>query len=216
MTDDDLRPSTVPATTRGRATRAKILVSAEVVFADLGYDQASIVKITEHAGVGQGTFYLYFESKAQVFDELVKDLGQRVREAMTAAGAGASPQLEAVRLGFAAFFRFTAENPALYRIIRQAEVVSPGALERHYSGIVDGYVAALTTAREAGEIGTVDAKVAAWVLMGITEMVGMRWVLWGDSTEVPTEVFDQVMAMVSGALGAPASTTRTTGRKVTA
>ena len=38
-------------------------------------------------------------------------------------------RLEAERLGFAAYFRFTAEHPALYRIIRQAEFVSPEILQ---------------------------------------------------------------------------------------
>ncbi|MGO1342428.1 MAG: TetR/AcrR family transcriptional regulator, partial [Cellulosimicrobium funkei] len=54
--------STQPRTARGNRTRAKILAAAEQVFAEVGYHDASIVKITESAGVGQGTFYLYFES----------------------------------------------------------------------------------------------------------------------------------------------------------
>ena len=47
---------------RGAATRRRLLESAEQVFAELGYHEASIVKITEAAGVAQGTFYLYFSS----------------------------------------------------------------------------------------------------------------------------------------------------------
>ena len=192
--------TTVPTTNRGRATRARILEAAEDVFAELGYDAASIVKITERAGIGQGTFYLYFDGKARVFDEVVDDLNRRVRHAMSEASAGAPTRLEAERRGFEGFFRFTAEHPSLYRIIRQAEFVSPGALRRHYTRIVDGYVQGLTAASTAGEIGSVDPEVAAWVLMGIGEMVGMRWVLWGETREVPSAVVDEVMAMISRAL----------------
>ena len=44
-----------PLSKRGERTRRKLLEAAEAVFAELGYHDASIVKITEAAGVGQGT-----------------------------------------------------------------------------------------------------------------------------------------------------------------
>lgn len=194
--------STAPRTSRGERTRAKLVAAAEQVFADLGYAEASIVKITEAAGVGQGTFYLYFDSKLAIFDELVEDLNRRVRHAMTEGAAGAPTRLAAEREGFRAFFRFTADHPALYRVIRQAEFVSPGALRLHYERIVSGYIEGLRQARADDEIGDVDPEVAAWVLMGIGEMVGMRWVLWDSTSEVPDAVFDEVMRLIAGALGA--------------
>jgi hypothetical protein len=94
-------------------------------------------------------------------------------------------------------------HPALYRIIRQAEIASPAMLHRHYESIKDGYVEALSRAREAGEIGDVDPEVAAWALMGIGELVGMRWVLWADdpAAGVPEHVFESVMTLIDGALG---------------
>jgi AcrR family transcriptional regulator len=61
---------------RGTLTRQRVLDAAESVFAQHGFHDASIVKITEAAGVGQGTFYLYFGSKKDVFDELVRDLNR--------------------------------------------------------------------------------------------------------------------------------------------
>jgi len=206
---------TPPRTGRGERTRAKLLAAAEQVFADLGYHDASIVKITEAAGVGQGTFYLYFDGKQDVFDELVEDLNRRVRHAMIEASSAAADRVEAERAGFAAFFRFTAEHPALYRIIRQAEFVSPGALRLHYTRIVEGYMTGLAKARAAGQVGDeVDPEVAAWALMGIGEIVGMRWVLWGSwddeaggpggpPTPVPDAVFEQTMQIVERVLAAP-------------
>ena len=58
----------------GGRTRGRLLEAAEHVFGELGFYDASIVKITEEAGVAQGTFYLYFASKKDIFDELVRDL----------------------------------------------------------------------------------------------------------------------------------------------
>jgi AcrR family transcriptional regulator len=196
-------PSRRGRTARGERTRVKLLLAAEDVFAELGYHEGSIVKITDAAGVAQGTFYLYFSSKLQIFEELVDDLNQRVRHAMSEGSAAGGTRIESERLGFAAFFRFTAEHPALYRIIRQAEFVSPAALRRHYDRIVDGYTEGLTAAAAAEQIAPdVDPVVAAWALMGIGELVGMRWVLWDDATEIPPPVFDEVMRLVQRALGA--------------
>ena len=89
-------------TARGERTRQKLLESAERIFAELGYHDASIVKITEAAGVGQGTFYLYFPSKKAVFDEVVLDLNSRVRHAMT---EGREPGHDARRARAARFRR---------------------------------------------------------------------------------------------------------------
>ena len=189
-------------TPRGERTRRKLLEAAERVFAELGYHEASIVKITESAGVGQGTFYLYFGSKKEVFDELVLDLNGRVRHAMTEASDEGRTRAERELLGFGAFFRFTAEHPALYRIVRQAEFVSPEILQLHYERLTEGYVQGLRAAMDAGEVAAGDPEVLAWSLMGIGELVGMRWILWNGSTEMPEPVFDELARIIVRVLGA--------------
>jgi AcrR family transcriptional regulator len=196
-----------PLSKRGERTRRRLLEAAESVFADLGYHDASIVKITEAAGVGQGTFYLYFASKKDVFDELVVDLNHRVRQAMTEAASQGKSRAEKERLGFAAFFRFTAEHPALYRIIRQAEFVSPEMLHLHYERLTSGYVAGLRQAMEDGEIADGDPELLAWALMGIGELVGMRWILWNGRDELPAEVLDELGRIITRTIGSPDGST---------
>ena len=203
----DTRSDEAPKRTkRGEATQRKLLEAAEDVFAELGYHEASIVKITDRAGIGLGTFYLYFNSKQTIFEALVIDLNRRVRHAMAERMAGATTRLEAERAGFAGFFAFTAEHPALYRVVREAEFVSPEVLQLHYTRIVEGYAEGLRAAQAAGEVDGVDPEVAAWALMGIGELVGARFILWerdGDGkrpTEISPEVFDQMMRFVEAAL----------------
>jgi AcrR family transcriptional regulator len=192
-----------PLSRRGLDTRRRVLDAAEKVFADLGYHNASIVKITEAAGVAQGTFYLYFGSKKAVFDELVRDLNRRVRHAMKEASSQGKTRFDSELLGFDAYFRFTAEHPALYRIIRQAEFVSPEMLEYHYERLSAGYVEALRAAVESGEAGEIDPEVTAWALMGLGEMIGMRWILWGERTKLPDEVWQDLARIIRCVLEAP-------------
>lgn len=159
------------------------------------------MRITEQAHVAQGTFYLYFESKRQIFEEVVADLNHRVRQAMASASAGAPSRIEAERRGFAAFFTFTAEHPALYRVIRQAEFVSPEAMRGHYERIIAGYIPRLEAGMADGEVAAMDPTVLAWALMAVGEMVGMRWILWDGDTSMPPEVFEQVMTVVGRMFG---------------
>jgi AcrR family transcriptional regulator len=194
-------PARGKLTERGERTRARLLEAAEQIFTDLGYHEASIVKIAEAAGVANGTYYLYFSGKRDIFDELVEDLNRRVRAAMAEAANRGRTRAEAERLGFEAFFRFTAEHPGLYRVIRQAEFVSPGALRLHYERIAEGYTEGLEAAMERGEIAPGDARTMAWALMGLGELIGLRWILWGDGDEIPPDIFEEMMRFVLRGLG---------------
>jgi AcrR family transcriptional regulator len=151
--------------------------------------------------VANGTFYLYFAGKKEIFDELVEDLNSRVRHAMDEAASRARTRAEAERLGFEAFFRFTAEHPALYRVIRQAEFVSPAVLRLHYERIAEGYARGLAAAQERGEIASGDPEVLAWALMGAGELIGLRWILWDDTDEIPAHVFEEAMRFLLRGLG---------------
>jgi AcrR family transcriptional regulator len=189
-------------TSRGAATRERLLGAAEEVFSELGYHEASIVKITEAAGVAQGTFYLYFASKQEIFEELVRDLNRRVRHAMAEGSERGRTRAEAELLGFKGYFEFAAQHGALYRIIRQAEFVSPETLRDHYEAISSGYILALGAAMERGEVAPMDPEVLAWALMGMGELLGMRWIVWEGADEVPKNLLEQMQMLIDRVLGA--------------
>jgi len=192
-----------PRLTKGERTRARLVVAAEEVFGEGTYDEASIVEITRRAGVSQGTFYLYFPGKIEIFREVVRDLGHQLRAEIALSVTGATTRAEIERLGIEAFFDFTARHPALYRIVRQAEFVDRDSFRAHYERLADGYVRGLTAAMDAGEFSRNDAEVLAYCLMGVAELVGMRWILWDDATRgrMPKRVIDAVMTFaLEGAL----------------
>jgi hypothetical protein len=69
-------------------------------------------------------------------------------------------------------------------------------LRYHYDRLSAGYIEALRTASESGEIGEMDAEVAAYALMGLGEMIGMRWILWGDGNPIPARVWDELERLI--------------------
>ncbi len=187
---------------RGIETRRRLLETAEQVFGDLGYHDASIVKITEAAGVGQGTFYLYFGSKQQVFDELIRDLNRRIRRAMSESAAKGKTRVERELLGFRGYFEFAVQHPGLYKIIRQAAFVSPDMYRWHYDRVSERYVASLRDAVARHEFGAIDPEVTAWALMAVGEMIGMRWIVWGNG-RVPDDVAAELGRIIRAVLEAP-------------
>ena len=62
----------------------KLLEAAETEFGERGFAKASVSSITRRAGVGQGTFYLYFPGKEAVLIELVRHMGRELRRALSA------------------------------------------------------------------------------------------------------------------------------------
>jgi len=55
---------------RGEATRARLLDGGRSVFARRGYRSTRVGDIVAAAGTSQGTFYLYFDSKDDLFSQL--------------------------------------------------------------------------------------------------------------------------------------------------
>ena len=54
-------------------TRKELLGAALEIFGERGYATTTISDIVRAAGVTQGTFYLYFTNKADIFSELLKE-----------------------------------------------------------------------------------------------------------------------------------------------
>jgi AcrR family transcriptional regulator len=177
-----------PKTARGEATRRAILKAAETVIGSQGYNDASIIDITREAGVAQGTFYIYFKSKDEVFSELVREMGRLLRQALNEATADAGDRLAAEKEGLRGFLTFVSAHPNLYRIIQEALFVDPDAYRAYFQTFADGYREALAEAQESGEIRPGDPDVRAWALMGIAKTLGERAVVWGDTSPIDAVV----------------------------
>ncbi|SET22352.1 transcriptional regulator, TetR family [Oceanicella actignis] len=189
------RTMSAPKTKRGRERRAQILAAAEQMFGARGYADTSVADITRAAGAAQGTLYIYFSGKEEIFSELVREMGRMTRRAMARAVADAPDRLEAERRGLAAFLRFAAERPALYRIVEEARFVDPPAYRAYFTEFAEAYRQSLDKAEAEGSIRPGDNEVRAWMLMGIAKSLGDRFVLWeggGDLDHVVEAAFDMI------------------------
>jgi AcrR family transcriptional regulator len=79
-------------------TRAKLLESARQVVAREGYERASIDLIAENAGFSKGAFYSNFESKEEIFLELLEGHSSRDVPEIAALLAGVNDPREMIEI----------------------------------------------------------------------------------------------------------------------
>ncbi|WP_206808543.1 TetR/AcrR family transcriptional regulator [Paradesulfitobacterium ferrireducens] len=181
-------------TSRGEATRQKLLAAAEEIFGTKGYFRTSVVDITLKAGVAQGTFYVYFPGKKDIFEELVKELSHNLRQEISQAVTSVKNRMEAEERGLAAFFAFIKEHRNLYRIVQEAQFVDEELYKWYYRRFAQGYIKGLEGAMASGEFRNLDAETVAYALIGMAEFLGRRWVLW-EEREMPQEALETALTL---------------------
>lgn len=137
---------------RAENLKKKIFDAAAKVVGALGYGDASIGRITDEAGIAQGTFYLYFESRQALFDVLLPYVGEDMVLYIGEKVKGAQTFLEVEERGFRAFFDYLRKNPWFFRVLNEAEVAAPVAHAAHMKLLTERYVKSLTRSVENGEI----------------------------------------------------------------
>jgi AcrR family transcriptional regulator len=80
------------------ARRAELIEAAMRRFAIEGLEETSVAEIVAEAGVAQGTFYLYFESKADLVNAVVVSLSEQIVEGIERI-ADATPMCAVEKLG---------------------------------------------------------------------------------------------------------------------
>jgi len=113
--------STAPASTDARAERrAQFLAIARRRFVADGFAGTSVSRIVKDAGVAQGTFYLYFESKQAVLAELRREVFRSYASSLAAAAGGEGRADERLVDVVVAMARCVGQNLDLERVFRQA------------------------------------------------------------------------------------------------
>lgn len=172
--------------------RALFRAAAEVV-GEVGYAEASVARITARANVAQGTFYNYFESRQDLFDQLLPGLGASmlafIMERVDPAATGAERETQRI----AAYFRFLEEHPEFYRILYEAETLAPAAHRQHIAVVAAGYVRALKRSWQRGEMpGFAERELEpiAFILLAARGYLSMRYGMGGADGRVPDWVVE--------------------------
>ena len=186
-------PPAGPAVEDGRVSRAQrlraerraqVLDAARRLFAERGYHATSVNDIIVAADIARGTFYLYFESKRAIFEELLDEffttLAGTVRRIDVSPGAPPplAQMLDNLRRIFAAL---EARRPVVRILLRSAGGIDEEfdrKLADFYGRVAELIERALRTGMDMGLVRACDPALVAWcVLGGVKEVIDRVFVV---------------------------------------
>ncbi len=159
-------------------TRRALFSAAAVVVGKYGYEEASITRITEQAGVGNGTFYNYFKTRQELFDQLLPAVGGQLLEYIASRLDPGLSGIDRERARIVAYFEFFQKNSGFLRILNQAEVYAPIAFKQHLKNFATRYARALGKQLKNGELGDFredELTAVVYMLMGARSYLTMLW-----------------------------------------
>ncbi len=161
---------------------------AREVFARRGYHGVTIADITEEAGVGKGTFYLYFNSKEALFQEVVRDAVQRLRQALGKAVGHIDDPYTRVRDSVPVIFEVCRKEALLYLVIFQETSVvaqeSPEGYRSYYAPLVRDFNRVIQEGVRRGIFYVRNAEVVSHGMIGLMGSLIYQWLLLVSRGEV--------------------------------
>ncbi len=192
-----------------KADRREAIKQAAIeVFSEHGYHAAKVSQIVKRVGVAQGTFYLYYEGKQQIFGELLNDFLTMLVEAVAAWEPAELDSREVLREELTRVGMMVTEvvleNQDLATIFfKEALAVAPefdalihefyetlGAMLTNFNRILC----------ERGLIEPMNFELLAYMTIGMVERIVAEHIVSGVLSEVaPEEVVDHlVMHFLAG------------------
>ena len=99
------------------ARREQILDVALEVFATAGFHGASMNEVAEAVGVTKPVLYQHFDSKRDLYQALIDEVGNRLLASIAKATAEATDGKSQTELGFRAYFRWVSEDHDAFRFL---------------------------------------------------------------------------------------------------
>lgn len=181
-----------PKTEKGQETLDKIIEVSERLFSEKGYYKTSVKEITQEAGVGTGTFYIYFEDKHSLYQTILTEYGRFIRKSIASSVKQAETRREAERIGIETFVKLVRKDPSMYNVIWEALYVDKQLFIDYYKQFSENYTRQIVLAQEAGEIiSDYNPEVLSYVLMGITNFIGLRYAIFEDNEDLE-DVLDTI------------------------
>ena len=190
-----------PKTKRGRETLNRILSAAAQVFYEKGYHNASINDITRLAGVASGTFYVYFDSKYDLYKFLLLQCSHIIRKHLNQATKDCKTRREAEEVGLREWLKFVQQNRYVYHVIWESLYIDKQLFVDYYVNFSTAYTRGIDAAKERGEIRPeISSAVLAWTLMGASNFLGLNWGLFKDYPTDFDQVVDSFMHILTGGI----------------
>jgi AcrR family transcriptional regulator len=143
-----------------------VLDAAAVVFAEIGYDAATVEDVIGEAGIARATFYKHFGNKEDVLVELYRANDERVRQRVLGVVRSTDSITQMLESGVAEYLRAIVDEGPLARLFNGAPYRSE-QLRQLRETSVKAYVAGITAALRAAGLEPPPALLLDAVLAAI-------------------------------------------------
>jgi len=188
--------------------RRQIMTAAKLVFADAGYHGASINAIIEKAQIARGTFYLYFESKAAVFDAILDqamaELRSRIHRIEVEDKSAPPPQVQLREQILATLDYIVKDRPLATLLLSAGHTPDAEAAERldqFFGEVRSLLVRAMESGMEIGLLRKVDPQLAAAAMLGMIRGVIEHLIREQNPQPIDLVVSEVLMVALRGVLG---------------
>ncbi len=182
--------------------RGQILAASRDIFAKIGYARATVDDIVGEVGVARGTFYLYFDDKRAVLEELIDRFGAQIVSSIITIVTDdlKRPVAQQVVENIRGILSVCLEERAMTKILFTDAVGADPELQRKLTTFYDSVVQLLTESLRDGQaLGIVaegEPKVLAYMTIGALKELLYQAVMLGLSGESAEALTTQLYAFL--------------------
>lgn len=180
----------IPKTGLGRIKMEKLLASSEELFAKNGFYGTSISDICKHAGTAVGTFYIYFDTKTDVYKYLMETYKKEIKDRLADSIKDCKTRYDKEREGLKCFIKYAVSAPNVYNIIWGSLSIDRQMFVDYYVSFARSYSRAL---KEDKEVALTDTDSIAYMLMGISNFLGLKAMFTGMSDEEVDKMVEETI-----------------------
>ena len=199
------RSMAVPKTQKTKEARKRQLLEAAIeCFGTRGYHETQISDIIKRASVARGTFYLYFDSKREIFREIMEGLFLRVKNQIQSLPHDAVEKIPAQLLGnIARVTELLFAEPLLAKLLVNEAVglddEQDAQLSNFYNQILDYIHRGLKQGQDMGFVRQGNVPVMAICLLGSFKEIFYQTLL-GTEKPSQSDVIQELFRTVAGAV----------------
>jgi AcrR family transcriptional regulator len=202
---DGTRARRRPATSDQQKSqrRDEIIAAAKKVFARNGFHDTTIADIAKEAELAYGSVYWYFDSKDDLFRQLiaVEEYGLRTHVAVALAKSGTQFGFAEApfRASLRATFEFFDANPATAKLLFRDAYALDSRFDKQLGGVyerfIDDIASLVAAAQDRGDVLAAPPRLVAYMLTALIGHMAHRRLSTDDGISA-AEAADLVVALV--------------------
>lgn len=192
----------LPAEFVAHNQRERLVASLAATVAEVGYNDTTITRVVEGAGVSNRTFYKYFQTVEECYLAALDSIAARLTPLLAEAYESEDEWPLSIRASIEAVLGFFAQEPELAYLCTVEPFVAGPAIAGRYAEGIAALVPYLRRGRELREDGDLFPETTERGLLGSINSLVARKVAAGEAASLPQLLPDLVQFALTPYLGA--------------